>query len=124
MAIHRFLAMVLNGKSSAIRCHITRHLRSLAYGAVRAGSADISPATYFKFECCDIIIHTAHAHAIRHTAYGRVQSEVQTAVCAELPYTTHEPEINKMDLGGATMNTKVKLVSNFVVSNESRFFDA
>ena len=29
-----------------------------------------------------------------------------------------------MDLGGAIRNAKVKLVSNFVVNNESCFFDA
>ena len=72
------MAMVLNGKSSAIRCHITHHLRSLAYGAVRAGSADISPALYFKFECCDVIIqHTRTQCTIWPTAGFRVKYKQQ-----------------------------------------------
>ena len=54
----------------------------------------------------------------RHTPNKR---EITVLLCTSIAflYTTHEPEIYEMDL-----NAKVKLVSNFVVDNKYRFFDA
>ena len=41
------------------------------------------------------------------------------------PHTTHDPEINEMDLGGAVqMNVKIEQELNFVVDDSRLFSDA
>ena len=49
----KFLAIFLKGNSNATCCHTTLHLKSLAYGAVRPGSAYISCSSRHKFKSRD-----------------------------------------------------------------------
>ena len=76
----KFFDILLNGNSKAMRCHTTLHLRSLAYGAVRPGSADIfccSSCNKFKYKVHDINTCVV-THAAMHKA--PVQSDLQSAV--------------------------------------------
>ena len=77
----RFFEIDLKDKSSAIRCHITRHLRSLAYGAVRVGSADIIhlPPRISNFNTVTSLMVRRARTCILYCRF-RVQSGMQTAV--------------------------------------------